>query len=201
MKMKAVLFGVVAAVTAGLVFFTGKAKASGPKPTPPPPDPPPGPPPPPPVAPPDGCVNGKMPGVSMSIATAQGALNKAGADPKLSTDGKYGPATKGALAHFQWASGLAQTGCLDGATAKALQPYVGGSSEPYNEVYKDSNKMPWVITKPGLSIWRAQQMPIDTTGNGDWQIPYPDSQEIFEAVTYDLLINRIETQVAEGYYT
>jgi peptidoglycan hydrolase-like protein with peptidoglycan-binding domain len=191
MKLKAVIFGVVTVVTAGLVFFTGKAKAS---PAPPPPDPPPGPKPAPPPSPTVPCANGIGSGVSMSLSTAQGALNKAGANPQLATDGKFGPATKNAIAEFQWASGLPQTGCVDVATAKALQPYVTAAG-PYRETYVDQNKMKWTITRPTLSVWRAQQDVIDVTGEGGWQKPYPEVPDTFEMGSRASLIDRIEAMV------
>ncbi len=196
MKVKAVLFGVVTVITAGLVFFTTKSKAATPD-EPKPPTPPPGPPPAPPVSPPSDCVNGVKPGVTMLLTTAQAALNKAGANPQIIVDGKYGDRTKNALSEFQWVHKLANTGCVDAATAKALQPYVTASG-PFYEKFRDSNGMYWEITRPTMTVWRAQQLRIDTTGNGDWQSPYPDYADTMERPTYNVLIDSIQG-IASGY--
>jgi peptidoglycan hydrolase-like protein with peptidoglycan-binding domain len=67
-------------------------------------------------------ANGKVASVSGSDATvrnAQVALNDQGfnAGP---ADGRYGPATQGAVRRFQAERGLAQTGTLDSSTLSAL---------------------------------------------------------------------------------
>ncbi len=202
MKLKAVLFGGVAAVTALLVFFTRSSSAAtvdpvDPKKPKPGGDPVPPPPPPPPPPPIDGCPTGVAAGVSMSPTTVQSALNKAGANPQLAVDGKIGTGSKAAIQEFQYNNGLPQTGCVDAKTAAKLQPFAALSGA-FKEIYQDQNKMTWTLTRPTLSVWRATQNPIDTTGDGAWQNPYPEEPAILEAPSRVTVIERIEN-AASGY--
>ncbi len=135
MKVKAVLFGAVTVITAGLVFLTTrKANAA------------------PPVV-----------------------------DPSLPATAK--PTTPG-----------------PGPVVQPAKPPVvqNTSYPPYDKVEADQNGMKWHITRPHISTWRAQQMPIDVTGEGAWQDPYPEESNVVEAPTYDVLKNRVEA-IAYGY--
>ncbi len=69
-----------------------------------------------------------------SILWLQQALNKLGADPILTEDGKNGPKTMAAVSHFQQKNGLQDTGLADVATIAAIQrklkPAEGGPALP-----------------------------------------------------------------------
>ena len=60
---------------------------------------------------------------TMSVSSAQTALNKAGARPQIVVDGVPGNKTRQAIVEFQNAKGLFKDGLLGAATIKALQAY------------------------------------------------------------------------------
>jgi peptidoglycan hydrolase-like protein with peptidoglycan-binding domain len=66
----------------------------------------------------------------MSTAQIQAALNAAGASPSLAVDGKYGPATEGAVRAFQGAHGLTVDGKAGPLTQAQLRPYLAGAPAP-----------------------------------------------------------------------
>jgi hypothetical protein len=216
--LKPAIFAGVALV--GLLFaFSGTAKAD-PVPPPPPP-PPPGPPKPSPTACPagqqwnialgkcvsttdglpncGGTVKGRAPGVSMSIRTAQAALNKAYGSNTLAVDDVYGPGTRDGLLKFQNAQGLPMTGCLDAATAQALQPYVAASNtQPWVEIRNDQNGIPWKLTNPAVGVFRGERQMILETATGNWIDGYPGETPVLEGPSRDVLWDRITT-LADGY--
>lgn len=62
-----------------------------------------------------------------STVWIQQALNKLGADPVLSTDGKFGPLSSAALKEFQQSHGLPADGNVSAETLTALESALAAS--------------------------------------------------------------------------
>jgi len=85
-----------------------------------------------------------------AVVKLQELLNKAGAKPKLSVDGDFGPATESAVKAFQSQAGMKSTGKADKSTLDALNGKGKGIIWPVNpkgemdsvfaEVYSDSRR-------------------------------------------------------------
>jgi putative chitinase len=79
-----------------------------------------------------------------STVWLQQSLNRLGADPTLSTDGKFGPLTSAALKAFQHAQGLLADGSTSAATLAALDTALDAAA------WKDRREVAYVLSPLGF---------------------------------------------------
>ena len=97
------------------------------------------------------------------VVGLQGELNRAGADPRVEADGRFGPRTRAAVLEFQRNNGLDADGVVGPLTRSVLDAAAGGGEGPEQPLLKGHEQD---VPSGGLEV-----LTRDGGGDGGGQLP------------------------------